>query len=125
MLEASLRSNGRIGLRIYADMVAKPAIAISIVYCALSNISFQTAADGSFSMSRASEVGLVSVHYAEQHATDAVLFKRVGPTLFEYRVRRPLVGYAGIPWLVARRTEIDLARHCEDLSHEGCTLDAN
>ena len=125
MLEASLRSNGRIGLRIYAGMVAKPAIAISIVYCALSNISFQTAADGSFSMNRASEVGLVSVQYAEQHATDAVLFKRVGPTLFEYRVRRPLVGYAGIPWLVARRTEIDLARHCEDLGHEGCTLDAN
>ncbi|WP_143749289.1 hypothetical protein [Caballeronia arvi] len=109
------------GLLAYAGMVAKPVIAISIAYCVLSNISFQFAADGSFSMRRAEEVGLVTLDYAQQHATDAVLFKRVGPELFEYRIKRPLLGYAGIPWLVARRTDIDLAHRCEN--RPGCKLE--
>ncbi|AQH01380.1 hypothetical protein A9R05_21345 [Burkholderia sp. KK1] len=99
-------------------MVAKPVLAITLGYCALSNLSFQSAADGSFSMARAKEVGLVTADYATEHASDTVLFKRIGPTLFEYRVRRPVVGYAGIPWLIARRTDIDLAQHCENLP--GC-----
>ena len=123
MLEASVKWKGRTdGLRAFAGMVAKPAIAISIAYCVLSNISFQFAADGSFSMSRAEEVGLVTMDYAQQHATEAVLFKRIGPALFEYRIKRPLLGYAGIPWLVARRTDIDLAHRCEN--HPGCKLEA-
>ncbi|KXV09499.1 hypothetical protein CR51_10090 [Caballeronia megalochromosomata] len=75
-------------------------------------------------MSGAKELGLVTADYAEQHTTDAVLFKQVGPALFEYRVKRPLVGYAGIPWLVARRTEIDLAHRCASIGRDGCKLEA-
>jgi hypothetical protein len=54
-------------------------------------------ADGSFQMSGAWQVGLVSGEYALDHATDAVLFKQVGPKMFEFRVKRPILGYAGIP----------------------------
>ncbi|WP_143749538.1 hypothetical protein [Caballeronia arvi] len=100
-------------------------VAISIGYCALSNISFQSSYDGSFSMPRAAELGLVSVIYAAQHPNDAVLFERVGHELFEYRVKRPIIGYAGIPWLVAHRTNLDLADKCEGLGAHGCTAGAN
>ena len=126
MLDASVRWNrGTGGLRAYAGLVAKPVIAISIGYCALSNISFQSAADGSFSMSGAKRLGLVTTDYAKRHPNDSVLFKQIGPALFEYRVKRPLVGYAGIPWLVARRTEIDLARRCASIGREECKLEAD
>ena len=125
MLGISVWSERRAGLWAYLGIVAKPVVIISVGYCALSNFSFESAADGSLSMNRAAEVGLVSVNYAKQHAEDAVLFKRVGPTLFEYRVKHPLVGYAGIPWLVSRRTSIDLANHCESIGTEGCKLEQN
>lgn len=124
MLITSLKPERRAGGgRAYIGMVAKPVFVISIAYCALSNLSFQSAADGSLPMSRAKEIGLVTSDYAERHATDAVLFKRVGPTLYEYRVKQPLVGYSGIPWLVSRRTSIDLADHCESAVVEGCKLE--
>jgi hypothetical protein len=75
-------------------------------------------------MHRAAQMGLVSEEYADQHAADRVLFKHVGPDLFEYRVKRPILSYAGIPWLVARRTNIDLVSRCEELGHEACSLRA-
>jgi hypothetical protein len=103
----------------------KTMVVISIGYCFLSSISFQFAADGSFSMRRAEEAGLVTAEYAEQHPSDVVLFKRVGAGLFEYRVRRPILGYAGVPWLIAHRTNIDLVRYCEHVSNEGCTLETD
>lgn len=111
--------------RVLAWVVAKPVVAISIGYCALSNISFQSSSDGAFSMPRAAELGLVSAAYAAQHPNDAVLFERVGHELFEYRVKRPIIGYAGIPWLVARRTNLDLVDKCNGLGAGGCTPGAN
>ncbi|SAL00334.1 hypothetical protein AWB78_05933 [Caballeronia calidae] len=111
-------------LRTYVGVVAKPIAIISIGYCILSNISFRSSFDGSLSMSLAAETGLVTETYAQQHATDVVLFKRVGPELFEYRVKRPIVGYAGIPWLVAHRTNIDLTERCEGHHPHGCRLQA-
>lgn len=111
-------------LRAYAGVVAKPIAIISVGYCILSNISFQSSFDGSLSMPRAAAAGLVTATYAQQHAADVVLFKRVGPELFEYRVKRPIVGYAGIPWLVAHRTNIDLTGLCEGRHRQGCRLQA-
>jgi hypothetical protein len=111
--------------RVLASVVAKPVVVISIGYCALSNISFQSSYDGSISMPRAAELGLVSAAHAAQHPNDAVLFERVGHELFEYRVKRPIIGYAGIPWLVARRTNLDLTDKCNGLGVDGCTPGAN
>ena len=126
MLGISVWSERRAaGFRAYLGTVAKPIVIISIGYCALSSISFESAADGSLSMTRAEEVGLVTLDYAERHANDAVLFKRVGPELFEYRVKHPLFGYASIPWLVSRRTSIDLADHCRSIGLKGCSLAQN
>jgi hypothetical protein len=73
-------------------------------------------------MAQAAAVGLVTTAYAKHHTADVVLFKQVGPHLFEYRAKRPVVGYAGIPWLVTRRTNIDLIESCELGKSEGCTL---
>ena len=106
----------------YARTIAKPIVVIAIGYCVLSNVSFQFFADGSLSMRQAEEAGLVTMQYAERHASEVVLFKRVGPKLFEYRVSRPLLGYAGIPWLIAHRTTVDLVRRCESSKGEGCML---
>jgi hypothetical protein len=122
---AALTSPRQGSVRAYAGVVAKPIIAISIAYCVLSNISFQSSSDGTLAMSRAAEIGLVTEDYAEHHATDVVLFKHVGPELFEYRVKRPVVSYAGIPWLVARRTTIDLLSRCEAIGRDGCNLRAD
>jgi hypothetical protein len=105
--------------------VAKPVVAISIGYCALSNISFQSSHDGSFSMPHAAELGMVSARYATQHPNDPVLFKRVGHDLYEYRVKRPIIGYAGIPWLVTHRTKLDLVDKCNGLGADGCTPGAS
>ncbi|SAL28572.1 hypothetical protein [Caballeronia telluris] len=121
---AALTSQRQGSVRAYVGVVAKPIIAISVTYCVLSNISFQSSSDGSLAMHRAAEMGLVSEEYAEQHATDRVLFKHVGPELYEYRVKRAVVSYAGIPWLVARRTNIDLVGRCEEFGQEGCSLRA-
>lgn len=111
-------------LRAYIGVVAKPIAIISVGYCILSNISFQSSFDGSLTMPRAAEVGLVTETYAQHHAAEVVLFKRVGPELFEYRVKRPILGYAGIPWLVAHRTDIDLTGLCEGRRRQGCRLQA-
>ncbi|SAK95290.1 hypothetical protein AWB81_05262 [Caballeronia arationis] len=121
---AALTSQRQGSVRAYAGVVAKPIVAISVAYCVLSNISFQSSSDGSLAMHRAAQMGLVSEEYADQHAADRVLFKHVGPDLFEYRVKRPILSYAGIPWLVARRTNIDLVSRCEELGHEACSLRA-
>ena len=93
-------------------MVGRPAFAIALAYCVFSHLSFQWSFDGSLSMSRAAQLTLVSADFAARHPTKRVLFERVGPGVFEYRVPSPLVGYAGIPWLVARHTTIDLRRSC-------------
>lgn len=66
--------------------------------------------------------GLVTEKYALQHAEDIVLFKRVGPRLFEYRIKEPILVYAGIPWLVARRTNIDLLELCRKAGIAGCKV---
>lgn len=118
------RRKGRGSLRAYAGVVVKPIAVISVFYCILSNISFQSSSDGSLPMPQAAAAGLVTRTYAQQHAADVVLFKRVGPKLFEYRVKRPILGYAGIPWLIAHRTNIDLTEHCEDRNIEKCRLQA-
>ncbi|SAK91746.1 hypothetical protein AWB78_04955 [Caballeronia calidae] len=73
-------------------------------------------------MRGAQQTGLVTGEYAVGHATDAVLFKQVGPKMFEFRVRRPILRYAGVPWFIAHRTNIDLLRHCQKLAKDGCTL---
>jgi hypothetical protein len=106
----------------YAKMVSKPVVVISIGYCVLSSVCFQLSADGSLQMSGARQVGLVSGQYALDHATDAVLFKQVGPKMFEFRVKHPILGYAGVPWLSAHRTNIDLLSHCQKRANDGCTL---
>jgi len=106
----------------YSWLVGKPALVIAVAYCVLSNLSFESSFDGSLSMSRATQLGLVSVRFAIHHASDVVLFKRVGPGMFEYRVRRPLVAYSGIPWLVAHHTGLDLLAICNTTGKAGCKL---
>jgi hypothetical protein len=124
---AALTSHRQVGARVraYAGVVAKPLILISVGYCVLSNISFQSSCDGSLTMHSAANAGLVTEGYAVQHAEDVVLFKRVGPQFFEYRIKRPILGYAGIPWLVARRTNIDLLDQCQALGNSGCKVHAD
>jgi hypothetical protein len=73
-------------------------------------------------MHRAAVAGLVDETYAQLHAADAVLFKRVGPDQYEYRVKRSILGYAGIPWLVARRTNVKLIDHCQKSGNEVCFI---
>jgi hypothetical protein len=109
----------------YGLMVEKPALVIAVTYCVLSNLNFQASFDGSLSMYRAAEMGLVSKDFASRHPTDLVLFKHVGPDVFEYRVRRPLLGYAGIPWLVVHRTAADLIALCGASGTTGRTLKAD
>jgi len=106
----------------YSWLVGKPALIISVAYCVLSNLAFESSFDGSLSMPRAAQVGLVSVRFAIRHASDVVLFKRIGPSMFEYRVRRPLVAYSGIPWLVAHHTKLDLLAICNATAKAGCKL---
>ena len=65
---------------------------------------------------------MVTEGYAVQHAEDAVLFKRVGPQFAEYRIKRPILGYAGITWLVARCTNIDLIDQSQALGNSGCKV---
>ncbi|MBC8738496.1 hypothetical protein F6X40_17115 [Paraburkholderia sp. UCT31] len=109
-------------VRVYVLTVLKPALVIAVIYCVLSSMAFQSSFDGSFLMYRAAQLGLVNSTYAAQHETDVVLFKQVGPATFEYRVRQPIFGYAGIPWLVVHRTTIDLDRLCDAPGATGCEL---
>jgi len=110
----------RKSVRAYVAVISKPIVIISVGYCVLSNISFQSSFDGALSMPRAFDAGLVTKGYAQNHAAEVVLFKRIGPRLFEYRVKHPLLRYAGIPWLIARRTNVDLATRCEGSTTDGC-----
>ena len=112
-------------VRQYAKVVAKPIVIISIGYCVLSSACFQLSADGALDIRGAQQAGLVTEDYALRHETDAVLFKQVGPRMFEFRVKRPILGYAGIPWLISHRTDIDLVHQCEKLANDGCTLRAD
>ncbi|MGF6634094.1 hypothetical protein [Paraburkholderia sp. MM6662-R1] len=106
----------------YSWLVGKPVLVIAVAYCVLSNLAFEYSFDGSLSMPRAAQLGLVSVRFAIRHASDVVLFKRIGPGMFEYRVRRPLVAYSGIPWLVAHHTGLDLLAICNVTGKGGCKI---
>ncbi len=106
-------------VRTYLVTICRPALVLVIAYCFLSSLSFQSSFDGAFSCFRAAELGLVSKQFAASHASDRVLFKHIGHNLYEYRVRRPLLDYAGVPWLVAHQTNRDLAALCDA---PGCKL---
>ena len=86
---------------------------------------FQFSADGSFLMYRAGQLGLVSDAWAKDHLLDIVYFKKLPDGSWEYRVARPLVGYALIPGLVAKRTTKNLGALCQTPDangNKGCLL---
>ncbi|MBA9846744.1 hypothetical protein [Ralstonia pickettii] len=86
---------------------------------------FQIGADGSFLMYRAAQLGLVPDKWAKEHLLDVVYFKQISDGTWEYRVPRPLVGYAYLPGVVAQRTTKDLGALCgapDPNGMRGCQL---
>ncbi|MBA9859511.1 hypothetical protein [Ralstonia insidiosa] len=80
---------------------------------------FQIGADGSFLMYRAGQHGLVSDAWAKDHLLDVVYFKQLSDGTWEYRVPRPVIGYAYVPGLVAKHTSKDLGALCESPDSNG------
>ncbi|MBN3761356.1 hypothetical protein G3O01_11070 [Burkholderia sp. Ac-20365] len=88
------------------------AIVMAACYCVVTNLLFLQSYTGSFLMYRAGQLGLVSQEYANRHLLDIVMYRQTGDGKWEFRVPRPVIGYAAIPGLIAHKTERNLQDLC-------------
>ncbi|MGF6786965.1 hypothetical protein [Paraburkholderia sp. 35.1] len=89
------------------------------LYLGATNLVFLEHDRGSFLMYRAGQLGLVSAQYAADHPLCIVRFTQRSNGEWEYRVHRPLLGYAAIPGLVSHHTRQNLGRLCDTRDPRG------